>query len=71
MIYDYSSKCAYCGSPIEAGQKWVREKIYELAPVHGTPNYHRYHAELFDGQELSCWEKHWMETELHRIGSAA
>jgi hypothetical protein len=68
---NYTSKCAYCGSPIEAEQRWVREKIYEPVLAEGAPNYRRYHVELFDGQELSCWEKYRMETELHRIGYAA
>ena len=68
---NYSRKCAYCGSPIEADQRWVREKIYEPALVDGPPNYRRYPVELFDGQELSCWEKYQMETELYRIGYAA
>ena len=68
---NHKRTCAYCGTPIELGQRWVREKIYEPALVGGAPNYRRYHVELFDGQELSCWEKYRMETELHRIGYAA
>ena len=68
---NHTRECAYCGLPIEADQRWVREKIYEPALVDGAPNYRRYHVELFDGQELSCWEKYRMETELHRIGYAA
>ena len=68
---NHTNKCAYCGSPIEAGQRWVREKIYEPAVVDGAPNYRRYHVELFNGQELSCWENHRMEMELHRIAYAA
>ena len=68
---NYTSKCAYCGSPIDPEQRWVREKIYEPLLVDGAPNYRRYHVELFDGQELSCWEQYRMETELHRIGDAA
>jgi hypothetical protein len=48
--------CAYCGSPIISGERWVREKIYEPFTANG-PRYHRYHADLFAGQELSCWEK--------------
>jgi len=71
MIYNHQSKCAHCGSPIEPGQKWVREKVYEPVPIPNAPNYRRYHAELFNGRELSCWEKHWMGTELRRIGYAA
>jgi len=51
------NRCAYCGWSIKEGQRWVREKVYE--PGGGRdPIYRRYHAELFSGQELSCWEKH-------------
>ena len=64
-----ANKCAYCGSPIEEGQRWVREKIYEVAFTGRDPRYHRYHAELFEGQELSCWEKHEMEKEVARIAA--
>ena len=65
------SRCAYCGSPIEKGQRWVREKIVEPAFAGLDPTYLRYHAELFTGQELSCWEKHQMETENPRITAQA
>lgn len=60
-------KCACCGSPIEAEQRWVREKVYEPAFTGRDPSYRRYHAELFAGQQLSCWEKHQMETQTDRI----
>ncbi len=50
-------ECAYCRSAIAAGERWVREKIHE--PFAGNaPRYRRYHADLFTGEELSCWEKH-------------
>jgi hypothetical protein len=49
----------------------VREEIYDPAVIGGTPNYRRYHVELFDGPELSCGEEYRMQTELHRIGYAA
>jgi len=44
----------------------VRQKIYD--PMHDghDPNYRRYHAEPFAGQEESCWEKHEMEREIAR-----
>ena len=71
MIASYTRECAYCGAPLEQGERWVREKVYEPALVEGVPNYRRYHADLFNGQELSCWEKHLVETELHRVGYAA
>jgi len=65
------SRCAYCGSSIEEGQRWVREKIYQPAFVGRDPNYRRYHSDLFAGQELSCWEKHQMEAENARITARA
>jgi len=71
MIFEYTKECAYCGETIEPGQRWVREKIYEPASLDGPPNYRRYHVELFAGQQLSCWEKHLVTVELHRIGYAA
>jgi hypothetical protein len=71
MIVGCVNHCAYCGSPISSGQRWVREKIYNPALNGRDPSYHRYHAELFAGQEISCWEKHQMETEIHRINAYA
>jgi hypothetical protein len=35
------------------------------------PRYHRYHADLFDRQEVSCWEKHQMEQEIARTTARA
>jgi hypothetical protein len=61
-----SHECAYCRSPIESGQRWVREKIYEPALNGQDPHYHRYHSDLFAGAEISCWEKHQMEREIAR-----
>jgi hypothetical protein len=59
-------ECAYCRSPIAPGQRWVREKIYESAYTAGGPHYLRYHADLFDAEEVSCWAKHQMELEIAR-----
>jgi len=58
-------ECAYCGSSIVSEERWVREKIYETS-TDDSPHYHRYHADLFAEQELSCWEKHEMELENAR-----
>jgi len=58
-------ECAYCRSLIVSGQRWVREKIYEPLPGN-EPRYHRYHADLFADEPLSCWEKHEMELETAR-----
>ena len=57
IIYDVKS-CDYCKSTIAASQRWVREKTYDPRSNSQVPVYHHYHAELFGGQEGSCWEKH-------------
>ena len=46
------------------GNAMVREKIYEPALNGREPRYHPYHADLFDGQEVSCREKHFLEQEI-------
>ena len=66
-----SNKCAYCASPIEGEQRWVREKVYEPALTGHDPTYRRYHAELFGEEELSCWEKHQLEVENARMSARA
>jgi hypothetical protein len=63
-------ECAYCRSAIVSGERWVREKIYEPFTA-DAPRYNRYHADLFGGEELSCWEKHEMEQEIARIARRA
>jgi hypothetical protein len=35
------------------------------------PIYQRYHAEVFAGETLSCWEKHQMDQETARISRTA
>lgn len=65
------NQCAYCRSSISSGERWVREKICDPA-LHGRdPSYHRYHAEPFAGQELSCWEKHQLEGDISRSNARA
>jgi len=66
-----SHECAYCRSSIASGQRWVREKIYETTLSGDGPHYLRYHAELFTGAEVSCWEKHQMELEIARTTTRA
>jgi hypothetical protein len=66
MLICDSQECAYCRAPIESGQPWVREKIYEPTRARHTPRYRRYHADLFAEETLSCWEKHQMELEIAR-----
>jgi hypothetical protein len=69
MIADCASRCAHCQSPIVAGQRWVREKIYDPALDGRAANY--VHSEPFAGQEGSCWEKHQMELEIARTTCVA
>jgi hypothetical protein len=64
-------ECAYCRASIASAERWVREKIYEPTLVGNDPRYRRYHAELFAGEELSCWEKHQMELEMTRVTARA
>jgi hypothetical protein len=71
MLICSPHQCAYCRSPIASGERWVREKIYEPALNGRDPRYHRYHADLFDRQEVSCWEKHQMEQEIARTTARA
>jgi hypothetical protein len=65
-----SHECAYCRAPIESGQPWVREKIYEPLAYH-SPRYRRYHADLFAAEELSCWEKQQIERDIARTTARA
>jgi hypothetical protein len=67
-VYDMKF-CDYCQSPIDADQRWVREKIYD--PDERDPGYHHYHAEPFLGQEGSCWERKQTEREIARAAIAA
>jgi hypothetical protein len=71
VIVCFANQFDYCRSEIVAGQGWVREKIYDHALNGREPNYHRYHSELFAGQEVSCWEKHQMEREIARTTAYA
>jgi hypothetical protein len=69
MVAGCDNMCVRCGGEIEAHQKWVREKVYEVALAGREPRYHRYHAEQFDGQELSCWEKHLLQGNSDRLAA--
>jgi len=67
MSFHHLSKCGYCSSSIIEGQRWVREKIFDSACNNGgEPKYQRYHAEVFAGEQLSCWERHLMQLEIAR-----
>jgi hypothetical protein len=71
MIDCFARQCDYCRSSIVSGQRWVREKIYDPALNSRDPSYHCYHAEPFEGQEGSCWEKYEMEREMVRTTAYA
>lgn len=71
MIVYSANQCAHCRSPILPGQRWVREKIHDPAIEGRDASYHRYHAELFAGQQGSCWEKRQMEQEITRTTAHA
>ncbi|HEY1470134.1 MAG TPA: hypothetical protein VGF61_13910 [Candidatus Acidoferrum sp.] len=64
-------QCAYCRATIASGEQWVREKLYEPTLVGQDARYRRYHADLFAGEEVSCWEKHQMELEIARTTARA
>jgi hypothetical protein len=66
-----SHECAYCRAPIASGQRWVREKIYESTFVGQDARYRRYHADLFVGEDVSCWEKHLVRQEIERTRARA
>jgi hypothetical protein len=66
------NQCDYCRSSITLGQRWVREKIYDPSFNSRDSNYRCYHAEPFEGQHGSCWERYEMEREMVRTtGHAA
>jgi hypothetical protein len=67
-----TTECGYCRFSIAQGQRWVREKVYAYTSQNGhEPIYQRYHAEVFAGETLSCWEKHQMDQETARISRTA
>jgi hypothetical protein len=67
MNHSDAHDCGYCRSSITLDQRWVREKVYDPAPqIDREPSYRRYHAEVFSGEQLSCWEKHQLQQEMAR-----
>jgi NMD protein affecting ribosome stability and mRNA decay len=68
IVYDVKY-CDNCQSSIAAGQRWVREKIYNPRSDSQELAYHHFHAEPFGGQEASCWEKHQMGREIARTAA--
>lgn len=66
MISHDTRLCDYCRRSIVVGQRWVREKIYVPRFTYQQSAYRHFHAEVIGGQEVSCWEKDWMEREIAR-----
>jgi hypothetical protein len=58
--------CDYCRSSISEGQRWVRQKVYNPRPDVQEIGYLHYHAEPFDGESESCWEKYELQREIAR-----
>jgi hypothetical protein len=71
LHYNQPEQCACCRATIASGERWVREKIYEPTLVGQDARSRRYHADLFDREEVSCWEKHRMELEIARTAARA
>jgi len=62
--------CQYCRQSIVVGQRWVREKIYNPLATGRDAAYRHFHAEPFESQEVSCWERHLMAREIARTAVA-
>lgn len=71
MSTDTDGQCRYCRACIATGERWVRQKVFSTEFAGGGAMYERYHADVFAGEELSCWEKHELERERVRISQAA
>jgi len=66
-----SVQCSFCRSCISTGERWVREKAFGTEFAVGGATYDWYHADVFAGQERSCWEKHELQRETARMSRAA
>ena len=62
----YAKDCDYCRSSIAEGQRWVRQKIYNPRLDSEETQYRHYHAEPFNGEGESCWEKRQLQREMAR-----
>lgn len=69
MIAYNARFCGHCQSSILAGQRWVREKIFDPRSRDQDLAYRYFHVEPFDGQETSCWEKQQLEREIARAAT--
>ncbi len=54
-----------------AGRAMGSAEDLRARPPWPRTRYRRYHADLFDGQEVSCWEKHLVEQEIVRMTARA
>ena len=63
--------CHYCQCSIVGRQRWVREKIHDPSPTTREAAHRHFHAEVFGGEEVSCWEKYWTEREIARMAVIA
>ena len=68
MIIHAVRSCDHCHSSIAEGQRWVRQKIYSPNSNDEAPRYRHYHAEPFEGQSESCWEKQ-LERDITRTAA--
>lgn len=68
MIIHVVRCCDYCRASIVEGQRWVRQKVYKPSSNNEGPSYRHYHADLFEGQTESCWEKQ-LERSLSRTAA--
>lgn len=57
----------FCEHSIVVGQRWVREQIYYPRFTGQDATYHRFHAELLEGQKASRWERHLDRDKLRTI----
>jgi hypothetical protein len=57
----HSKSCAFCGSAIVPGERWVRERMRKPALDWQDPTFQYYHIALSASDESSCWEKHQLE----------
>jgi hypothetical protein len=52
--------------PLVRDKDGFGKRLHDPSRNGGDASYRRYHAELFPGQEVSCWEKHQMEQKIAR-----
>lgn len=57
MVIHVVRCCDFCHASIVEGQRWVRQKVYKPGSNDEDPSFRHYHADVFDGQTESCWEK--------------